>query len=460
MITPVVLNRDVQSEYLKDFLRKETPKVEPVFVDYAKEIQVQKVNNRQLSFVKNKYNAIAQLHLVFPFGSDHDKELSLATQVFQYLGTSKYSAEELRQEFYKIGISTDFRTNFDQLTISISGLEENISEGCRLLWHWLTDAQPDQEAYDKYVQTIFESREAAKRDKNRIMNMLVNYAKYGPFNRYTNVVSAERLKEIKVEEMVSKMATLLAMPYELFYYGVEMVEVEKTLSNLVEPPTEPQPQRLSYPEPETKNEVYFVNYDMVQMEMSRVGKASLVNPENFGVINVFNEYFGRGLSSIVFQEMRESKSLAYSTYVIYGTASESGRSNYVRTYIGTQPDKLKVAVDTLDELINNIPEINLQFENAKNSYLTQIATSRITRTNLYFNTLNLRKIGIYHDFRKDMYEQIQKLQMHDLVQFYETEIKGLSYNTALLGKRENLKIEEIKSLGDFREVSLEEIFGF
>ena len=46
--------------------------------------------------------------------------------------------------------------------------------------------------------------------------------------------------------------------------------------------------------------------------MSKIGRANEINTSNFGKINVFNEYFGRGLSSVVFQELRESKSLAIS----------------------------------------------------------------------------------------------------------------------------------------------------
>ena len=459
-ITPIALNRDAQSEFLTEFLKGKGEDVEPQFVDYKEMVKETAVKDKKVSFVKNSYNDIAQLHFIFPFGSDNDKELALATQVLQYLGTDKYSAEELRQEFYKLGISNDFRTALDELKITISGLEENIPAGLDLLWHWLTNAKPDQEAYDKYVQTIFESREAGKKDKTRIMNMLVNYAKLGPFSRYTNVVSADRLQEIKAEEMVGKMNDLVKMPYEIFYYGTTMEGVEKMLEPYVQNATVFAGEPTYYPEPETANNVFFVNYDMVQMEMSKIARIKPVDVSEFGIINVFNEYFGRGLSSIVFQEMRESKSLAYSAYVSYGTAPDLGRNNYIRTYIGTQPDKLKVAIDTLDELMQDLPQVELQFENAKNANLTQIATSRITRTNFYFNTLNLRRLGIYHDYRKEMYEHIQKLDMKALTDFYNTEIKGLSYNTAIIGKRENLKLEDIQSLGNFKEVTLEEIFGY
>ncbi|HPZ25825.1 MAG TPA: insulinase family protein, partial [Kaistella sp.] len=177
-------------------------------------------------------------------------------------------------------------------------------------------------------------------------------------------------------------------------------------------------------------------------------------------INVFNEYFGRGLSSIVFQEIRESKSLAYSAYVSYTANGELNKPDYVTTYIGTQANKLPQAVNAMDELMANLPQIPAQFDNAKYSALKQIASARINRTNIFFNQLNLKKLGVDYDLRKDIYEEIGKLTLADLTNFYNTEVKPLKYNTAIIGKKENLDMDSINKMGTFQEVSLEEIFGY
>src|SRR5690606_2966644 len=126
------------------------------------------------------------------------------------------------------------------------------------------------------------------------------------------------------------------------------------------------------PEPETTDKVYFVDYDIVQMEMAKVGKGATVDTKDFGRINVFNEYFGSGLSSIVFQEIRESKSLAYSAYVAYQANNELQHPDYITAYIGTQPDKLQTAVETLQELMNELPQVEIQVRNAKNTALKQL----------------------------------------------------------------------------------------
>lgn len=458
-ITPVKINREAQSEFLQEILSEKTEDIQPEFIDYQKEILTDTIKDKKLSFVKNKSNDIAQLHFIFPFGSDHDRDLGISTQILQYLGTEKFSPDDLKKEFFKIGITNDFKTTNEQLTISLTGLEENIPKGIELLQHWMKEVKPDQDIYHQFVETVLENRAAVKKDKARIMTALTNYTKLGAFSRFTDIISKEELESSNVEVFTERMRNLFRFPYQIFFYGRNFDMFKEYIGKYIETESMAVPEPRIYPEPETTGNVYFTSYDMVQMEMSRVGKGNKVNTENFGKINVFNEYFGRGLSSIVFQEIRESKSLAYSAYVSYAANSELNHPDYITTYIGTQPDKLQIAVDTMSELMAELPEVPAQFENARNAALKQIASARITRTNIFFNTLRLKKLNIFHDFRKDIYQQIESLTFEDVKEFYNNYIKSVQFNTAIIGKKENLNMDAVTQMGTFKEVTLKDIFG-
>ena len=458
-ITPVKINRDSQSEFLTEILADKTEDIQPVFINYQKEITTADVKGKKLSFVKNKFNDIAQAHFIFPFGSDHDRDLAISTQLLQYLGTDQFSPEDLKKEFFKIGVTNDFKTVHNQLTITLSGLEENIEKGIALLQHWMEDVKPDQDIYHQFVKSVIENRQAIKKDKNRIMTALTNYTKLGAISRFTDVISKEELESSTAEVFTNRIKNMFKSPYQIFFYGKNFEHFNRYIGKYVEAESVSIPEAKHYPEPDTGGNVYFISYDMVQMEMSKIGKGSEVDPQYFGKVNVFNEYFGRGLSSIVFQEMRESKSLAYSAYVSYAANSEIKHPDYITTYIGTQPDKLMIAVDTLNELMEELPEVPIQFENARNAALKQIASTRVSRENIFFNTLNLKKLNIYHDFRKDIYEQIRNLKFEDLKEFYKTRIKSVHFNTAIIGKKENLDMDAVNKMGTFTEVSLKDIFG-
>lgn len=460
-ITPIQLNRDVQSEFYKDFAKLTSSDLEPVFVDFKKEIQTKKVKNTDVSFIKNTTNSIARLSYIFKMGTDNNKKLSLATDLLEYLGTDKMSAEQIKKEFYKIGISYTANIGNDMTIITLSGLENNLPQGIELLENFMKNVKADQEVYATQVETILNTRANAKKRKENIMAALTSYAKYGKDSRFRDILSEKELTAMQASELTAIVKDINNYEHEVFFYGTDLNPILKALEkshNLSA--TKKAPIAKKYAEPETANKVYFANYDMVQTEMARIAKGEKYNPSIAGTVSVFNSYFGSGLSSIVFQEIRESKSLAYSARAYYGMANDKNLDDYMQVSIGTQANKLPQAVEALSALLNDMPKIEKQFNNAKDSGLKQIASSRIIKSNIFFNQLNLKKLGFDYDIRKDIYKEIQNLTLASTNDFFNKEVKNKQYNTAIIGKKESLDFDALKKLGTIEEVTLEEIFNY
>jgi zinc protease len=128
---------------------------------------------------------------------------------------------------------------------------------------------------------------------------------------------------MNVTELTDIIKNLTNFEHQIFFYGNDLNSIVTALDkhhNLNA--NKPIPSPKVYLEPETSNKVYFANYDMVQAEMTQIAKGDKYNPSFTGTENVFNSYFGSGLSSIIFQEIRESKSLAYSARAFYGIAND------------------------------------------------------------------------------------------------------------------------------------------
>ncbi len=460
-ITPIQLNRDKQSEFNKNFSTLTSSDLTPVFVDFKKEIQTKKVKNTNISFVKNNTNSIASLYYIFSMGTDHNKKLSMAMGLLDYLGTDKMSSEDVKKEFYKIGVTYGVSAGNDISYITLTGLENNLPKGIELLENLLKNVKPDQEVYNTTVETLLNTRANAKKRKESIASALINYAKYGKDSRFRDILSEKELKGMNSSEMTNILKDLTNYEHQVFFYGNDLNPIVAALEknhNLNANKVIPTPK--VYLEPETSNKVYFANYDMVQAEMTRVAKGEKYNASIGGTANVFNSYFGSGLSSIVFQEIRESKSLAYSARASYGMANDKNLNDYMSVSIGTQANKLPQAVDAINVLLNEMPKIEKQFNNAKESSLKQIASSRIIKTNIFFNQLNLKKLGFDYDIRKDTYKNIQGLTLDATNDFFNEEVKTKKYNTAIVGKKENLDFESLKKLGEIEEVTLEEIFNY
>lgn len=459
-ISPIKINRDAQSEFLEEILNEEPERITPEFIDYESKIQTSTISDRKYSFVENQHNDIAQVHFIFPIGRDNDKEQVLAIQYLEYLGTNQFSVQEIKQKFYKIGVTYYFKISDEEINIYLVGLEENISEGIDLLFHWLENAKPDKEIYSEFVEMILDSREAVKKDKNQIMKGLINYAKFGEKSSFRNVIPEDRLLSINPMDLTDKLRFLLRLDYEIFYYAKDKDKFTSFIAGYIHPITEKSPNKEKFSKQDTDGNVYFFPYDMVQVEMYRVGKGNIVEPENYGKISVFNEYFGSGLSSVVFQEVRESKSLAYQAYAMYSSANKKKENDYIANYIGTQPDKLAIAVDTMENLMREFPKYPIQFENAKQSVLKKMESVRVTRAEIFFQYKRQQKLGINYNLRKKAYEQIKNLTIDDLEAFYNQYIKNQTYNTAIMGKENSFDTQLIMKLGTFEKISVEKIFNY
>ncbi|WP_298777622.1 pitrilysin family protein [uncultured Polaribacter sp.] len=463
-ITPVNLNRDKSSEFLIAFNKVESSPLKPKFVDYKTAIkETETSNDIKVSYVENPNNDLFNLNIIFDMGSDNDKKLSLAAGYLEYIGTDKYSAEEIKKEFYKLGISYYVNTASDKTYVGLNGLKENLPKGLQLLEHLWDNAKADQDAYDKYVEKIYKGRQDGKTQKGNILwNGLMNYGKYGEDSPLRDIMQIDELKAINPEELVALVKDMKNFKQRIFYYGKDVDAAVAALNSehKIYGDLKEYPVAKKYKETETGGNVFFTNYDMVQTEMMFLAKGEPFKAENMAASTLFNTYFGSGLSSIVFQEIRESKSLAYSAFASYQGASKKDSPNYVMAYVGTQANKLEQAVDAMMDLMNNMPEAEKQFNAAKEATLKKLAAQRITKSNIFWSYERLQKLGIDNDNREAMYNTIKGMNMEDLKSFFNKNIKGESYNVMVIGNKKDLNVESLKKLGKIQELEIDYLFNY
>ncbi|TDN89276.1 putative Zn-dependent peptidase [Salegentibacter sp. 24] len=463
-ITPIQLNRDKESDFIVEFNKTESPALQPQLIDYKEAIRESETKSGlPISYISNETNDLFNLYFIFDMGQDNDKELALASGYLDYLGTDKYSPEEVKQEFYKLGINYFISSGTDRTYVGLSGLKENLPEGMKLLNHLWENATVNEEAYGKYVKQILKSRQDGKTQKGNILfNGLMNYGKYGEDSRLRNVYTASELQKKDPAELVQKLKDLRNYKQRIFYYGKDLENAVTSLDQNYKVPTvlKEYPEAKTYTEKENGGNVYFVDYDMVQSEMLFLAKGQNFDPKNMAATSLFNTYFGSGLSSIVFQEIRESKSLAYSAYSSYQMASEVNKPNYVMAYIGTQANKMPQAVEAMMELMTNMPEAEEQFQAAKEAALKQIAAERITKTSIFWNYESLKKRGLEKDMRKEMYETIQDMSLADLKTFFNENIKGENYDVMVIGNRNEVDMNALAKLGEVQEMDIDFLFNY
>lgn len=465
-ITPVEVNRDAQSPFLKSIMDAKAPVIEPVFIDYSKDIvEYKTIVGAPIYMTQNKENNLFSLYYVLEMGKNHDKKLGLAVEYLNFLGTSTLSNEQLKQEFYKLGCSYNVFTSEDQVYVSLEGLNESFANALALFEGLLKDPKADKEALDNLISSINKQREDDKLSKGKILwSGMYNYAIYGSNSPYTNILSATELKAISPDELVQKIKELTSFQHDIYYYGpLAPDKLANKINELHKPatPLKAIPTPVAFTEQENKQtEVYVIDYDMKQAEIMMLSKDEKYNKMNLPTITLFNEYFGGGMGSIVFQTMRESKALAYSVFSSYRSPSDKNKSHFALAYIGTQADKLPEAMKGMFELMNNLPESENMFNNAKKAVEEQIRTERITKSEVLFSYMRAKKMGNTYDMRKDVFAAVPVMKFENIKAFQQAHFKDKKYNIMVLGNKNTLDIKALESYGKVTYLKLEDVFGY
>ncbi|MEZ4739744.1 MAG: insulinase family protein [Flavobacteriales bacterium] len=465
-ITPLDIKRDGQSAWRKEWEKTPSAELKPVFIDLKASIDQRSLNSGvPLAVVKNPSNELFSLRYIVDMGTKHDRELEVAVNYLDYLGTSRYTPAAFKQELFKLGLSIGVYVGEDRSYVTLSGLESNLEKGVELLEHLLADAQANDEALKGLVADIGKSRQDKLKNKNTLLyEGLASYAKYGPLSPANDVLSKEQLEAITSAELLDRIHQLTAYEHKVFYYGKKDADAVAALlkkAHKVPATLKELPAERSYPElPTSENKVYFTDHDMVQAEMLFYGKAGPFDVEKLPYAALFNEYFGSGLSSIVFQEIREAKALAYGAGAAYTTPTRKEDAHYVRAFIGTQADKLPDAVDAMLVLMNDMPMAKEQFEGAKTSAMKVIASTRITKENIYWTWDAAQRRGLDYDPRQLTYERIPTISIEDMKTFFDKEVKGRTYHYAVIGKESGMDLKVLEKLGPVTILTKQELFGY
>lgn len=464
-ITPVDVNSAAQSPFLKQVMAMPTTNIKPVWLDYQKDIQRAKAGSLDVLAVKNVDNSLFRLYYRYEMGGWNNKLLPLAAQYLQFLGTTTKTSEDFSKAFYKLASSYSLSAGNEITTVSFNGLQENFGATIKLYEDLLANCKPDEEALASLKARIKRSRENQKINKSAIMQGLMSYAQYGPNNPYNYGLTNEELDAVTSQDLIKVLHELNNYSHIVLYYGpktaadagTEVAALHKVPASFTAYPAATKFTRVDA----TANQVLFANYDMVQAEIYWIRNDAPFDPAKEASVEVFNNYFGTGgFSSIVLQDLRESKALAYSTFAQYVTPGKKEDRDFFAAYIGAQADKLNDAVKGMNDLLTALPESKESVELAKDNVRKSIETERITEDNIIMSYLSAKRLGLDYDLRKTTFENIPKMTFADLKAFHDAHLKNKAYTYCIVASEKRVSEDDLKKYGALIKPDLKQIFGF
>ncbi len=462
-IDAVEIDPSRQSEYAKAILAMPVKEIEPVFVDPAKDFKVvEDGKGVKLYYAPNPLNDLFSFTINVEFGTHEDNKIAIATRLMDKSGTDRFTPEELKKEWYKLGTDFSISAGDNESFVSISGLDENFERSLGLMIEVLTKPVAEAAVLDELKKIIIAQRTDSKKDPGTVGQALTNYNRYGKDSFFLRMLPEVELNALTVAELHDLVRGLLGYKHTLTYTGSLPLEEVLAILKKHHPITgdlkDPPAYRFLKARTPEKTEIYFYNKEMAQAQVRIDFPDGVYADTNETPIELYNTYFDGGMSGVVFQELREARALAYSAGARYLSGSRKNDENLMIGMIGCQADKTPDAVDAFLDLFDNLPESPDRFREAVESIVNRYRTSKLGYRSIIGSVRSWERLGVPIDPRKKRFEDIQKADMATLLGFHREHVKGRPKLISIVGDKAKIDMERIAKHGAIVEISEDQIF--
>ncbi|MCX7607285.1 MAG: insulinase family protein [Bacteroidia bacterium] len=466
-ITPLSIERSQSSSFAEAFFSEsgENPLPSPQFIDFDTVFQRGSLYGKVPFYaIPNAEDSLFTLIWYLPLGTRHDKWLPLLFRYYEQVGPAGMGETIFKRRLFGLGARLRFSAGEEESFVILEGLVENLASAVRLVDSLLRVPAVDENAWAFIRENTLKSRSDAKRSPGAIQSMLTSYALYGESHPRKYIPTEGELRLMTAQELARRSADLWQYPWELYYDGPGGVSqasvIEKAMISPAPWQSPPAPKLFSMQETPGK-QVYFVHFPMVRALLMWVHRSVPYRPELYPPARCFTEYFGGGMSAVVFQQIREAKGLAYAAWAYFDTPTRPDQHYSFLGYVSTQADKVIEAYQAMEELIDSLRIEPSLVEVAVQSLQAQLATERLRHERIFFSYWAARRLGQRRELRSALWEALPSLSAAQLEKFYREYLQGKPRTLLIIGDRQRIPLDKFRERGlRVEEVSLEALFGY
>lgn len=461
------LNTLRQSEFAKALDNIATPSAEPRYIDFGHDFSKSQIcQGVSLYSVPNPVNDIFTLTLSFGIGKLSDKKLGPMADIIKELGTQDKTSQELKKEMQKVGTSCEFECTENQFKIKATGFDSNLEKSIALIAEILSGLKPDDAQMEKLAEGIKGEEKMAKKDQNTITDAMLNYVQYKNQSPYLDRITLADIKKMNTAELIEALKQVLKYQTDVYYVGkLDPDTVGQWVKKYIPfaPVLAPRKDELLHVLPYANNQVFlFDNPKAIQSSINVLSAGGATDRVEKLKAGLFSEYFGRGMSSIVFQEIREFRSLAYgaaATFICYPNRFPNEKG-YLRGYLTTQSDKTVDAITAFDSLITFMPVRPQRLEIIKQSYKESVNSLQPNFRALPSTVASWMYDGYTQDPRKEKYDFLRQSSFDDISSFYQKFVQDKPKVYIVTGKGKSINTGALEKFGDINRLKIKDIMRF
>ena len=460
-------NQGEKTAFAKHIAERKVTEIKPQKLDYKKLVETAPVsNNCTLYATKNPKNDLFSLNIYYHYGTFDNHNIDQAMTYFSSIGAGDMTPEQYRIEMDCLGGSFYLSSGNDYSYLTITGPEENLKKILELAMLKLKKPRHDPQQLKNLVEALEASKKEAKNDANTWTSALYEYILYGDSSEYINHATIKEIKQMKGEDLLGLIEKIYDRDGYVTYVGNESPDyIAQLLRNndLVRENVTVVPVRVRKPRTFDQGAVYYAsNKKFLKSDIDfYIPSSNFDYKADRAACSMFNEYMSGSMAGVFFQEIREMRSLAYSTYGRFNYNQFNRRPGHYYGYVGTQCDKTNDAIDAMSALMVSFPDREGKFASAKD-YLISVRNSEyFTFRSLPYNYRYLvEEAKIDYDPRQEITREIQAMSYDDLRAFHKKYIEGRPLIIFISGNAKKFDLKAMEKYGKATEIKYKQMIRF
>ncbi len=463
--TPVNSPNHAESQFAHQWKQMHVPPPTPHFVNFQIDIQYLTLNTptRQIPvwFVPNTDNEIFRIELVFPFGYVQNPTLEVAFNLMEHAGTANLSSRQFREALFQHALDFSAHIHPQSATITLTGLKDQMQTGLELLYSLLTEPSASPETFHNLIKDLIKQRENQRKSPRALLFALSAYIRYGKHNPYTLRLSSSALNQVSLDTALAGIRNLLHWNhYILITAPLPPDTIISWLKAYYENiPPQPLPNQHKLQTQPTQPGFYFVPFDQVQGLVLRLCQSAPFSLSLYPFVRIYREYYGLGLGSITFKEIREKRGLAYATSSGFIFPHDSTQPLFHFFFASAKYDKVLDVLQVAEQILRKPVLETTTFQTTLKGLQQEIATHRLRNLDLLEHVYYWKiRMHINQDPHHYLYEQLPHFTLEQFQTQFHQYIANQSCAYALVGNPNLLPMQAIQqTFGEIHEFQPEQL---
>lgn len=457
-------NSEKVSDYAQQIEEMPTVETAPKFIDFENDIDIEDLaKGVKLYTAPNPINNIFSIRLVFGKGTYNDAVAAQAVSAIEYANPKEVKLSEFKKQLQLLGCEFYTYSDLSSTTIRISGLDDNLDSTLVLFNKFIQSISVEQAQLAKLSEDFKMNHKMELKDISTKSRALSAYVLHGSESEYLSRMGAKDIKALQADTVVNKLKDIFSHQYEVHYCGTKSVsEFGETFkkhftiaNNLKKGKGKIELPRKDF----TENTIYLVDdKKATQSHINIFVEGNTNNEESRTRMDAFNDYMDGNMGSIVFQEIREFRSLAYGSSGRYNASFYKDKPGYFKGWLSTQADKTVEAVQVYSWLVDSMPQKPERINDVRKNLTVSINTQQPTFRGKTSKVSRWQHQGYTKDPRELKYADYKNMEFSDIVKFYKTNIEGKPNVITIVGNTGEIDKNELAKFGRVIDVKLNELY--